>query len=68
MDAAPEQIISKLTLEKEILLTRLEAVDRDLHGSVERLDELVRELDQINDKLASIDDQLRVEDQLLAAS
>jgi len=68
MDAAPEQIISKLTLEKEILLTRVEAVDRDLHGSVERLDELVRELDQINDKLASIDDQLRVEDQLLAAS
>ena len=68
MDAAPEQIALRLTLEKEALLSRLEAVDRELHGSVERMDELFRELDQISDKLASIDEQLRLEDQFLAAS
>lgn len=68
MAATPEQIISRLTLEKEILLERLEGVDRDLHGSVERLDELVHEFDQINDDLASIEDQLRIETELLAAN
>ena len=55
-----EQDIQRLTLEKAVLLDHLEALERDLDGSVERLDALTKDLDGINEALKVIDDQLRV--------
>ena len=56
----------RLKLERGALLARIEELERELDGSIERLDALTTDLDRITHALGEIDDQLRMEDELLA--
>jgi hypothetical protein len=64
---ASEQDFHRFLSGKEILLARLESLERDLDGSVERLDEMTREIERIAHALRVIDAELGEDDELLGA-
>ena len=59
--------LMRLELQKDVLVARLDEVTSDVDRSIERLDGLTRELDEIAVALNSIDDLLRTDAGLLTA-